>query len=213
MCALEFRDRTGRGQLVEVPMIETVLNATALQVIEHDVCGAVLTRRGNRGHRFGVQNVYACAGDEQWIAVSVRDEADWAALKRALALPDWLLDDNCDGHLAAWFRDQQLGEAVGKLLAAGVPAAPVVLPTEIRGNPQLKARAFLETVHHPLCGAIECARPPVTPLGGRTHFVDSPAPTLGQHNYHVLCATLGLTVEDLRSLEAERVIGTRPVAR
>ena len=60
VAALEHRRRTGRGQLVEVPMIDVVLNASALQVIERDVSGVVLTRRGNRGHEFAVQNVYAC---------------------------------------------------------------------------------------------------------------------------------------------------------
>ena len=50
LAALEFADRTGRGQLVEVPMIETVLNVTAVQTMEFEVFGTVMERRGNRGH-------------------------------------------------------------------------------------------------------------------------------------------------------------------
>ena len=50
LAALEFADRTGRGQLVEVPMIETVLNVTAVQTMEFEVFGSVMERRGNRGH-------------------------------------------------------------------------------------------------------------------------------------------------------------------
>ena len=64
LAALEFADRTGRGQLVEVPMIETVLNVTATQTIEFEVFGSVLERRGNRGHTAATQDLYRCAGDD-----------------------------------------------------------------------------------------------------------------------------------------------------
>ena len=70
LAALEFADRTGRGQLVEVPMIETVLNVTAAQTIEFEVFGEVLSRRGNRGHPAATQDLYRCAGDDNWIAIS-----------------------------------------------------------------------------------------------------------------------------------------------
>ena len=53
LAALNFADRTGTGQLVELPMIETVLNVTAIQPIEAEVFGVTLSRRGNRGHRRG----------------------------------------------------------------------------------------------------------------------------------------------------------------
>lgn len=223
VCAVEFRRRTGRGQLVEVPMIETVLNATALQVIEHEVSGKVLTRRGNRGHEFAVQNVYPCAGEEQWVAISVRDDSDWAALAGVLGEPAlldgqryateaarWAHADFIHGLLAECLRRRPLDETVECLLAAGVPAAPVVLPIDIGDNPQLRARGFLETVRHPLCGAIRYPRPPIAPLPGRPHFLDHPAPTLGQHNAEILCGTAGISSAELSRLEADGVVGFRP---
>ena len=51
--ALHFAERTGEGQLVELPMIETVLNTTAIQPIEAEVFGVTLSRQGNRGHGWG----------------------------------------------------------------------------------------------------------------------------------------------------------------
>ena len=50
LAALNFAERTGTGQLVELPMLETVLNATAIQAIESEVFAVTLSRRGNRGH-------------------------------------------------------------------------------------------------------------------------------------------------------------------
>ena len=79
LAALEFADRTGRGQLVEVPMIETVLNVTAVQTIEYEVFGSILDRRGNRGHSGARQNLYRCAGDDNWIAVTIRTDDEWDA--------------------------------------------------------------------------------------------------------------------------------------
>ena len=213
VAALEHRGRTGLGQLVEVPMIDVVLNASALQVIERDVAGITLTRRGNRGHEFAVQNVYACAGEEQWIAVSVRHNDDWQALKTVLGQPNWAaaLDystesaDTIDAHLAQWFAGRPLNETVETLLAAGIPAAPVVQPPDVIDNPALRARGFFQTVEHPLCGPLPYPRPPMT-----GDFVRSPAPLLGQHNGEILGGALGLNAQELERLESEAVIGTWP---
>lgn len=214
LAALEHRHRTGEGQLVELPMIDVVLNASALQVIERDAAGVLLTRRGNRGHEFAVQNVYACAGEDQWIAVSVRNDTDWAALKDVLGQQVWIHDvaygeeaaDRIDAHLADWCKDRPRDEAVSTLLTAGIPAAPVVQPPDVIDNPALQARGFFQTATHPLCGPLPYPRPPVT-----GHFVDSPAPLLGQDNTEILGGSLGLTAQDLARMEDDKVIGTWPL--
>jgi crotonobetainyl-CoA:carnitine CoA-transferase CaiB-like acyl-CoA transferase len=214
LAALEHRRRTGHGQLIEVPMIDVVLNASALQIIERDAAGALLTRRGNRGHEFAVQNVYACAGDEQWVAVSLRHDGDWTALKDVLGQPMWThglayneeAGDLIDGHLAEWLKDRSREEAVDVLLGAGIPAAPVVAPPDVIDNPALRARGFFQTVSHPLCGPLPYPRPPV--IG---HFVSDAAPLLGQHNTKLFTRTLGLTDQDLARLEDDDVIGSWPL--
>ena len=99
--ALCFADRTGVGQLVELPMIETVLNVTAIQPIEAEVFGVTLSRRGNRGHGWAVQNLYRCAGDDDWIAVTVGTDEQWQALVNVLGRPSWTDDrrfDTVDGR-------------------------------------------------------------------------------------------------------------------
>ncbi|MCV7216711.1 CoA transferase [Mycobacterium crocinum] len=214
LAALEHRRRTGQGQLIEVPMIDVVLNASALQTIERDAAGVLLTRRGNRGHEFAVQNVYACAGDDQWVAVSLRHSGDWDALKEVLGQPVWSHDlaydteagDVIDAHLAEWMKDQTRDDAVRALLDAGIPAAPVLQPPDVIDNPALQARGFFQTVSHPLCGPLPYPRPPVT-----GHFVDSPAPLLGQHNTEIFAQTLGLTDQELSRLESDDVIGSWPL--
>src|SRR5271168_4895753 len=96
LAALEFVDDTGRGQLVELPMIETVLNVTATQTIESEVFGLTLQRRGNRGHTDVTQNIYRCAGEDDWIALTVCTDEQWRALVDLMGRPAWTDDERFD---------------------------------------------------------------------------------------------------------------------
>jgi crotonobetainyl-CoA:carnitine CoA-transferase CaiB-like acyl-CoA transferase len=223
IAALARRDRTGDGALVELPMIEVALNVTAEQVIEHDVHGVVLQRDGNRGPAAAPQNVYGCAGDEQWVALAVATDEQWAALRRVLGDPSWAADpslathgsrraahDVLDRELSAWFATRRRDAVVERLAAAGIPAAPVVLPPDVVDNVQLRARGFFETLDHPHTGPTEYAGLPLARLRGVERWCRRPAPTLGQHNDEVLGGELGLTPAELARLRAAQVIGDRP---
>jgi len=223
MAALAQRDRTGEGALVEVPMIEVALNVTAEQVIEHEVHGVVLERDGNRGPAAAPQNVYACAGEEQWVALAVANDDQWAALRRVLGDAGWAADPVLDTHpgrraahdpldreLEAWFATRRRDEVVEQLADAGVPAAPVVLPPEVADNVQLRARGFFETLDHPHAGPIDYAGLPFARLRGVDRWCRRPAPALGEHNDEVLGGELGLTAEGLDRLRDDKVIGDWP---
>jgi crotonobetainyl-CoA:carnitine CoA-transferase CaiB-like acyl-CoA transferase len=224
VAALARRDRTGEGGLLELPMIEVALNVTAEQVIEHDVHGVVLEREGNRGPAAAPQNVYACRGEEQWVALAVAGDDQWAGLRRVLGDPAWAADpalathggrraehDLLDRELSAWFAGRDRDAVVDELADAGVPAAPVVLPPDVVDNVQLRARSFFETVDHPHTGPTEYAGLPFARLHGVDRWCRRPAPALGQHNDEVLGGELGLTAEELDRLRESQVIGDRPV--
>ncbi|MGB6512431.1 MAG: CoA transferase [Mycobacterium sp.] len=221
--ALSFAERTGEGQLVELPMIETVLNVTAVQPMEAEVFGVTLSRQGNRGHGWAIQNLYRCAGDDDWIAVTVRTDDQWQALVELMGRPSWTDDhrlgtvtgrreraDDIDRRLGDWFGGRELGCAVDELAGAGIPAAPVVSPSLVTENPQLNDREFLETLDHPCTGPGRYPRPPFAPLGGQHTWLMRPPPMLGEHNGEVLRDLCGLTDQDLARLASAGVIGTRP---
>jgi crotonobetainyl-CoA:carnitine CoA-transferase CaiB-like acyl-CoA transferase len=221
--ALSHAGRTGEGQLVELPMIETVMNATAIQPIEAEVFGVTLSRQGNRGHGEAVQNLYLCAGDDDWIAVTVRTDQQWQALVDLMGRPPWTQDDrfgtvagrrDCadeiDRELQHWFSGQKLSCTVDDLAAVGIPAAPVVSPSLVTENPQLADRGFFETLDHPRTGPGRYPCPPFAPLSGRDSWLMRPPPTLGEHNDEVLRVLCGLGDQDLADLAATGVIGTRP---
>ncbi|MER3453335.1 MAG: CoA transferase, partial [Acidimicrobiia bacterium] len=84
LLALEDRDRSGEGRLVEVTMVEAALNAAAEQVVEYSATGRVMNREGNRGPAAAPQGLYRCGGPEEWLALAVADDAQWVALRTAI---------------------------------------------------------------------------------------------------------------------------------
>ena len=223
LVALEHRRRTGEGQLVESTMVEAALNATADQVLERQAYGRFAGRDGNRGPVAAPPNLYACRGEEQWLAIAVATDPQWAALVDVLGHPAWATDprlatargrraahDAIDDALARICRDADRDALVDRLLAAGVPAAPVVHPTTLATNPQLRARGFLESVEHPVTGSHELPGLPMR-FSDLPRWYRAPAPTLGQHTAAVLREALDLDDAEIETLRAERIIGERPV--
>jgi crotonobetainyl-CoA:carnitine CoA-transferase CaiB-like acyl-CoA transferase len=223
LAALEFTNRTGRGQLVEMAMIESVLNVTAVQTLEAQAFGVVMERQGNRGQGVATQNVYRCAGTDDWVAVTVRDDAEWRALVELIGA-DWTKReefataearrdraDAVDAGLGAWFATQDVNAVVEQLAAMAIPVAQVISPSNVTDNEQLVARGYFELLDHPSSGPCGYPRPPFAPIaatGGR--WLRTPAPTLGQHTVEVLKQVCGVTDEELARLAAEGVTGTRP---
>ena len=91
LAALEHRRRTGEGQLIEVVQIEVAACVTAEPVIEYSMNGIIQPRNGNRCRGIA-QGVYPTAVDDDWVAISVRDDADWGNLVAAMSRPDLLED-------------------------------------------------------------------------------------------------------------------------
>ena len=169
LVALAERDRTGVGHQVECAMVEGALNAAAEQIVEYGAHGVVLQREGNRAPHAAPQNLYACRGPESWLALSIENDTQWQALVECLGRPAWALSRprpprrppraprRLDAELARWAAERDLGETVAELVAAGVPAAPVVDPrttftTRSSSRAASTRRSSTLVVAHPVCG-------------------------------------------------------------
>jgi crotonobetainyl-CoA:carnitine CoA-transferase CaiB-like acyl-CoA transferase len=222
LAALRERGRTGKGCAIEASMIEAALNVAAEVVLEHSAHGAVLPRLGNRGPG-APQGIYACRGDEQWLAVAVVDDEQWAGLRKALGDPAWARDpefdadagrrrrhDELDAHLAAWAAGQDRDQAVELLVELGVPVAPVVAGRDLLANEQLRARGAYEALPSDVLVDHVMATIPFSFRSRRTPWTVRTAPRLGEHNREVLGDLLGLTDEQIDELERDEIIGNRP---
>ena len=185
VAALEYRARTGEGQLVEMAMMEVAAAVTAEQVIDYSAHGVLHDRRGAHG-------VYACAGKDAWVAID--DTVDlMAAAERA-----------------EWCAGRSPDAAATELLAIGMPAAAVVPAYATLDDPQLRARRFFQPLDHPDVGPQEYPGWPMRISGGPTVAWRGACPTLGQHTEQVL-REIGVTDDELTHLRAEHVIGTEPL--
>jgi crotonobetainyl-CoA:carnitine CoA-transferase CaiB-like acyl-CoA transferase len=217
--ALAHRRRTGEGQLVEVPMAEVALNVAADGIVTASAYGVTRVREANRGPGAAPQGVYPCAGEDQWIALSVEDDDQWTALVRSLGSPLWALDralatraarrerhDEIDKALAHAFADQPRDEIVARLLAAGVTCAPVWDSAEIDSMSEIVEADFFTTLAHPAVGPVTY---PGTGLRSPDFSLDPtrPAPLVGEHTAEVLEELLGLGADERARLSAEGVIG------
>jgi crotonobetainyl-CoA:carnitine CoA-transferase CaiB-like acyl-CoA transferase len=223
LVALDRRDRTGVGCFVEATMFEAALNIAAEPVLEWTAYGNLLGRDGNRSPRAAPQGLYPCRGREEWLALSVLEDAQWRALVGVLGQAAWADDpglataagrrarhDEIDARISAWASIRPLETCVAVLLGAGVPAAPATDPRRTAEHPQFVARRYSEVVDHPVVGAHPV---PTVPFRLRSveRWIRTPAPTLGQHNTEVLGGWLGRTDAQLDELRHAGVIGDRPV--
>ncbi|HEX7096297.1 MAG TPA: CoA transferase [Acidimicrobiales bacterium] len=222
LVGLAERDATGEGCQLEVTMVEGALNAAAELVIEYSAYGNRLERDGNRSPGVAPQGLYACAGFDNWLAISIATDEQWQAFVDALSRPDWATapelatyegrrarHDELDEHIAAWAADRDANETAEMLVRHGVPAAFGRDPRLMTTHPQLQARGYYEVIEHPVVGS----RPtPTMPFryASVERWLRSPAPTLGQHNRDILGGLLGLSDDELDELEASGIIGTRP---
>jgi crotonobetainyl-CoA:carnitine CoA-transferase CaiB-like acyl-CoA transferase len=222
LVALEQRTATGQGSFIEISMAESGVNIAAEYVIENSAYGRLIERDGNRGPDAAPQGLYACRGWENWLAISIADDAQWKALRSVLGDPAWAQDprletaagrhsrhDQIDEGLRAWAAGQDLSKAVDALIAGGVPAGAVLDPRMSASHPQLVARGFAQVVQHSVVGPHPANVAPFI-YDSIGPWQPDPAPTLGEHNHHILHGLLGLADAEIARLEQDGVIGTVP---
>jgi crotonobetainyl-CoA:carnitine CoA-transferase CaiB-like acyl-CoA transferase len=225
LLAIRERDRTGLGQTVEAPLVESALNVAAEQIVEWGATGRLLQRLGNHSRSIAPQNVYRCLGDDAWVALAAATDGQWRALRAGMGDPAWAASPELDsvaGRLAAegrideeigcWCRPRPADVVVEALWPLGVPVARVVHPRRVIDNPQLWARGFFEPVSHPVVGTVALPGLPARLCSHPFPLHRSPAPTLGQHNQAVLGGMLGIGLDELSRLAATGVIGDRPLS-
>jgi crotonobetainyl-CoA:carnitine CoA-transferase CaiB-like acyl-CoA transferase len=163
-------------------------------VIEYSMNGVVMPREGNRQRGY-LQGVYPTAVDDEWVAVSLRDDSGNS--------PD---HDLFDEAVAAWTRTLTPSEVVDTLTAQYISAERVLTADRMYDIAQLDARGFYQSLEHPITGAHRYPGWPFRITPGPADHHRSPPPTLGQHNDEVLRG-LGLTDAEIDGLRARKVIG------
>lgn len=198
LSALEARHRTGKGQYVEVSLLDSALSYGVYEAA-HVFATDEKPARIGQAHR-GSSPYQVFETSDGWITVGAAQENFWTALCRILDAPE-LLDDprfrrNSDrvAHntelvavLSPYFRGQPSAHWLAALDAAGVPAGPVLDFKQALSDPQILAREMVVETHHPVAGRTRTLGVPAK-LSMTPGAVTLPAPKLGQHTDEVLAA-------------------------
>lgn len=218
MVALRERERTGRGQLIELAQVESLIPFVADAMLEYQFTGKVPAARGNRHREHAPHGIYRCAGDDNWIALACETDDQWRSLAHALGIEDKRFatasarkanEDVLDAELSRAIAQLSADDCIARLHEAGVLAAPVNPASAVMADPQIQSREYFVAIDRAVVGTHlypgAVARIPETPLRA-----DTPAPLLGEHNRQVFKETLGITDDEISELERIGVIGSSP---
>ena len=191
LAALHERDRTGQGQYIDVSQMEAAIHFLTPAFLQYRLTGEKWLADGNNDADMSPHGVFPSEGEDQWVAIACRNEADRAALDSVLNGAD----------LEEWTAARSNEETMNTLQAAGVPAHAVQDSASCFADPQLQHRNHFVHLEHPTQGksVVEGARIVFgrTPAGR-----PQVAPTMGADNDSVLRDLLGYSDEQIVELVA-----------
>ena len=219
LMALHHRDRTGRGQWVDMAQTENLVCQLGEAVMDYTMNGRSRQTIGVRHPWMAPHGVYACGPPDTWVTIAVETDEQWDALVGAMGSPEWTRDplfatslgrwknqDPLDEHIGAWTKRHVAVEVMTMLQSVGVPAGQVKEDSELYGDVHLWSRGFFQMVTQAETGShwhpVRMWQFSETPQVVRT-----PPVRMGEHNEYVYKEILGVTDREYGELEAEGHIG------
>jgi crotonobetainyl-CoA:carnitine CoA-transferase CaiB-like acyl-CoA transferase len=212
--ALFMRERTGRGQQVDVSLLDAMISLNERMVALYSVTGKGGVR-GRLRHAWP-RGAFACS--DGYVALNVPDDLMWKRLAEVVGRPDLVDDprsssgtaraeyaDELRPILEAWMSDKTRDRVVDALNAAGMPAAPVYTAEDVFGDPHFRERGSLLDLEDPTVGRVTVARTPGH-LSDAPEIPRRPAPELGEHTREVLTGILGYDEARVDSLVSTGVV-------
>ncbi|WP_225891131.1 CaiB/BaiF CoA transferase family protein [Streptomyces dioscori] len=213
MTALAARDRTGRGQVVDMAIIEPILTVLGPQPLWYDQLGHIQARTGNRSQNNAPRNTYRTA-DGTWVAVSTSAQSVAERVMRLVGRPELITEpwfatgadrarhnDVLDEAVGSWIARHTRADVIDAFEKAEAAVAPVQDVRDVMEDPQYTALDSITTVDDPELGPLRMQnvlfRLTDTPGGirwaGRPHGADTDA----------VLTELGLTDDEIGKLRAE----------
>ena len=213
--ALYSRQTTGRGQHVDVAMLDSVAALLTYQAGIAFATGRAPERIGNRHPSIAPYDTYAAK--DGTIVLAVGNDEQWQRFCRVAGLDDMAADArfatnesrvrHCEALTAivtGVMRQRTRAEWTASLVGAGVPCGPVRGVDEVLADPQLAAREMVQQIPHATAGSIPLLGVPIK-LSATPGAIRRAPPTLGQDTVAVL-QEIGLTSEEIDQLRTSRAI-------
>ncbi len=224
LMALVHRARTGEGQWVDLSCTEAGASLHGPAILDFSVNGRAMRREGspdsNRRNwpAMAPHGIYPSLGEDRWIAIACRNDADWRACSEVIGLP-WTREGRfatregritecsvLDALLADWTRVRDPHETERLLVAAGVAASVVKSPEErIEHDANVAAWNLFPRARHREMGDVRVDGLGVH-LSKSDWSIERGAPCLGEHNEQVFGELLGISAEEIEELRETGVI-------
>ena len=218
LMALHARELTGRGQRVDVALVDSVVSSLEIGILRFFASGKQPELMGNRYASAYPYDSFK-AKDGLFVIGCGNDKLFTLLCNKVFKQPELLTDPRfetnlkrCENHAAlkpiveAWSSQYTIKEAVDMILAAGVPAAPINDLPHVTTDPHIAgAREMFVPLHHPVIGDMKVNGNPIKLMDTKLD-ISVPAPELGQDNAAVYGDLLGLDEAALKKLQEEKVI-------
>jgi len=216
LIALQHRERTGEGQVVDVALYEPILRMLDELIPVYGATGHVRERVGSGTEYVTPHNHYR-ARDGRWLAVACSNDRMFERLLRAMereelgeryrTMDDRLrLREELDVLIQEWVGGREAAAALARLEAAQVPASLVYNVKDLFEDPHLRARENIVAVPSPLGGLLHMVGviPRLTRSPGSIR--ETGPVRLGQHNEEIYGDRLGLSPQEIEGLRSRGVI-------
>ena len=216
LIALQERQRSGQGQVIDVALFEAVFNCMESLLPEYSAFGAVREPAGSALPGIAPSNAYRCA-DGGYALIAGNGDSIFKRLMSTIGRDDLgrdpALADNAgrvarveeiDAAIGAWAAQRSVDEVLAALDAAAVPAGRIYTVADIAKDPHYQARGMIDHVH--MDDGTELAVPGITPKLSRTpggHRRNAPA--IGQDTDAVL-REIGLTPAQIQALKDQGIV-------
>jgi crotonobetainyl-CoA:carnitine CoA-transferase CaiB-like acyl-CoA transferase len=218
LAALNYRRGSGRGQHIDSSAIESLSISMSDIFMDYTMNKRVRGRDGNRHDFMAPHNCYPCKGEDKWISIAIATGEEWKAFCSAIGNPAWIKDEKFKDSLTRWENQEDLDRLIGEwtrnysssevmtiLQKAGVAAVPSFTNKEIVEDSHCKERGVFVEVNQPHAGKQIQMRLPWK-LSTAPQVPIRPVPLLGEHNGYVFGKLLGVSQEEIKRLETEKVI-------
>jgi crotonobetainyl-CoA:carnitine CoA-transferase CaiB-like acyl-CoA transferase len=216
--ALYHRDvRSGRGQVVDLSLLEPLLMVLGPAPSAYDQLGVIPGRHGNRSLNNAPRNTYQTK-EGQWVAMSASSQNVAERVMRLVGHPEvidepWFSSaggrvdhaDELDEFVGGWIAARDLDDVVAGFEQAGAALAPINTIADLMQDPQVHYRETITTVEDEDLGPLRMQNVMFRMLStpGRIRFTGR---GLGEDNEDIYCGELGLSRDQLKQLNEERVI-------
>ena len=219
--ALYQREKTGKGQVIEVAMQEAIVNFSRVGMMGYYDDPDAEKRSGNQITGVCPARLYKCApggpDDYAYIFASEPPSNHWQALLTGIGREDLIGNekyatselrfehrDEVDPIIEGWTMQRTKHEVMRILGEAGVPTGACLNAKEIHSDPHLIERGMITTIDHPVIGKFTLPGSPIKM--SESSLTVKAAPLLGQHTAEKLCNILGYSQDEVKALETEGVV-------